>query len=80
MGRSSISKSTRRKRGNGRLQMNLSLRPIKDISAKEILELVEFAHPEKHLHLNVYEMLCDRSGWFVKYQVELDELSITYPE
>ncbi|GJW08932.1 F-box protein-like protein [Tanacetum coccineum] len=44
------------------------------------LHLVEFAHPEKHLHLNVYEMLCDRSGWFVKYQVELDELSITYPE
>ncbi|PWA46682.1 F-box family protein [Artemisia annua] len=44
------------------------------------LHLVELAHPEKHFHLNVYEMLCDHSGWFLKYQVDLDELSITYPE
>ncbi|KAJ0580103.1 hypothetical protein HanHA300_Chr04g0125431 [Helianthus annuus] len=26
------------------------------------------------LHFNVYEMLSDHSGWFVKYRLQLDEL------
>ncbi|XP_076922452.1 F-box protein At5g07610-like [Bidens hawaiensis] len=29
--------------------------------------------------LNVYEMLCDHSGWFVKYELQLDELSDSFP-
>lgn len=33
-----------------------------------------------YLHLNVYEMLNDHSGWVLKYQVELDELPDAYPE
>ncbi|GKB73182.1 F-box protein-like protein [Tanacetum coccineum] len=37
-------------------------------------------NPENPLHLHVYEMLGDRSGWFLKYQVELDELPFAYPE
>ncbi|KAK1425344.1 hypothetical protein QVD17_20695 [Tagetes erecta] len=44
------------------------------------LHLVETAHLENRLHLNVYEMLSDHSGWFVKYQVELDELPGAFPE
>ncbi|KAF5761705.1 putative F-box domain-containing protein [Helianthus annuus] len=32
------------------------------------------------LHLNVYEMLSDHSGWFVKYQLQLPELWATFPE
>lgn len=45
------------------------------------LHLVETAHHhERHLVLNVYEMLSDHSGWFLKYQVELDDLLAAYPE
>ncbi|CAH1445671.1 unnamed protein product [Lactuca virosa] len=33
-----------------------------------------------HLQLNVYEMLKDHSGWFVKYRVELVEFLNAYPE
>nr|XP_043616134.1 F-box protein At5g07610-like [Erigeron canadensis] len=44
------------------------------------LHLVEGAHFENQLHLIVYEMLSDHSGWFVKYQMELDELPTAYPE
>ncbi|CAH1445677.1 unnamed protein product [Lactuca virosa] len=45
------------------------------------LHLVERAdRSESHLHLNVYEMLNDHSGWFLKYRVELDELLDAYPE
>ncbi|KAJ0682948.1 putative F-box domain-containing protein [Helianthus annuus] len=44
------------------------------------LHLVDTAIGENHLHLNVYEMLNDHSGWFVKYQVELDELTGAFPE
>ncbi|XP_076906698.1 F-box protein At5g07610-like [Bidens hawaiensis] len=32
------------------------------------------------LHINVYEMLRDRSGWFVKYHVQLDGLPEAFPE
>ncbi|KAK9051336.1 hypothetical protein SSX86_027963 [Deinandra increscens subsp. villosa] len=31
------------------------------------------------LHLNVYEMLSDHSGWFLKYQIELHELLRAFP-
>ncbi|KAI3744049.1 hypothetical protein L1987_57121 [Smallanthus sonchifolius] len=44
------------------------------------LHLVEATHHENRLHLNVYEMLIDYSGWFVKYQVELDELPSAFPK
>ncbi|KAL7582117.1 hypothetical protein Lser_V15G43669 [Lactuca serriola] len=33
-----------------------------------------------HLQLNVYDMLNDHSGWFLKYRVDLDELPDAYPE
>ncbi|KAL7584945.1 hypothetical protein Lser_V15G43682 [Lactuca serriola] len=33
-----------------------------------------------HLQLNVYEMLKDHSGWFLKYRVELVEFLNAYPE
>ncbi|XP_076941738.1 F-box protein At5g07610-like [Bidens hawaiensis] len=44
------------------------------------LHLVETANNDNRLHLNVYEMLNDHSGWFVKFQVELDELPGAFPE
>ncbi|XP_076906681.1 F-box protein At5g07610-like [Bidens hawaiensis] len=44
------------------------------------LHLVETADSENRLHLNVYEMMNDHSGWFVKFQVELDELPGAFPE
>ncbi|KAK9051332.1 hypothetical protein SSX86_027959 [Deinandra increscens subsp. villosa] len=31
------------------------------------------------LHVNVYEMLSDHSGWFLKYELELDELVRAFP-
>ncbi|XP_076896607.1 F-box protein At5g07610-like, partial [Bidens hawaiensis] len=43
------------------------------------LHLVEDARNENPLHLNVYEMLSNYSGWIVKYQVELDDLPTSYP-
>ncbi|KAF5773663.1 putative F-box domain-containing protein [Helianthus annuus] len=43
------------------------------------VHLVEDARQGNPLHINVYEMLSDYSGWFVKYQVELDELPTAYP-
>lgn len=44
------------------------------------LHLVERRGGESRLHLNVYEMKSDHSGWFIKYQGELDELPVAYPE
>ncbi|KAI3756923.1 hypothetical protein L6452_04455 [Arctium lappa] len=44
------------------------------------LHLVERHNDESRLHLNVYEMMIDHSEWFLKYQVELDELPAAYPE
>ncbi|KAD4982816.1 hypothetical protein E3N88_19487 [Mikania micrantha] len=44
------------------------------------LHLVDTAQHENRLHLNVYEMLMDHSGWFVKYEVRLDELPGAFPE
>ncbi|KAJ0770803.1 hypothetical protein HanPI659440_Chr07g0261831 [Helianthus annuus] len=35
---------------------------------------------ETGLHLNVYEMLGDHSGWFVKYQLQLHEIWGAFPE
>ncbi|PWA88113.1 F-box domain-containing protein [Artemisia annua] len=44
------------------------------------LHLVEIAHHHgRHLVLDVYEMSSDHSGWFLKYQVELDGLLAAYP-
>ncbi|GJZ70237.1 hypothetical protein Tco_0633787 [Tanacetum coccineum] len=43
------------------------------------LHLVETVDSQSHLHLNVYEMSSDDSEWFIKYQVELNELPIAYP-
>lgn len=44
------------------------------------LHLIMTKHRESFiLRLNVYEMLGDRSGWFVKYQVELDKLPTVFP-
>ncbi|KAL8227805.1 hypothetical protein R6Q57_015389 [Mikania cordata] len=44
------------------------------------LHLVDTAQHENRLHLNVYEMLMDNSGWFVKYEVRLDELPGAFPK
>ncbi|PWA45136.1 F-box family protein [Artemisia annua] len=44
------------------------------------LHMVLTAHDESYLHLIVYEMSSDHSGWFIKYQVDLDELPDVYPE
>ncbi|KAK9051335.1 hypothetical protein SSX86_027962 [Deinandra increscens subsp. villosa] len=48
------------------------------------LHLILNNHHEKHsmldLNLNVYEMLSDHSGWFVKYHVELYKLPRAFPE
>ncbi|CAH1445675.1 unnamed protein product [Lactuca virosa] len=45
------------------------------------LHLVERVDPrESRLQLNVFEMLNDHSGWFLKYRVDLDELPDAYPE
>ncbi|KAJ0907842.1 hypothetical protein HanRHA438_Chr07g0303711 [Helianthus annuus] len=35
---------------------------------------------ETSSHLNVYEMLGDHSGWFVKYQLQLHEICGAFPE
>ncbi|KAI7744943.1 LOW QUALITY PROTEIN: hypothetical protein M8C21_016842 [Ambrosia artemisiifolia] len=37
-------------------------------------------HQENILHLNVYEMLSDHSGWVIKYQVQLDALPGAFPD
>ncbi|KAK9047913.1 hypothetical protein SSX86_033125 [Deinandra increscens subsp. villosa] len=37
-------------------------------------------HSMLDLNLNVYEMLNDHSGWFVKYQLELHKLPRAFPE
>ncbi|KAL8110663.1 hypothetical protein AgCh_026415 [Apium graveolens] len=49
-----------------------------------------FGKSEEHLHfievgfhaisLHVYELKCDHSGWFVKYQIDLAQLSKAYPQ
>lgn len=49
-----------------------------------------FGESDDHLHfvevcryatlLHVYEMNCDHSGWFVKYQVDLAPLCKTFPQ
>ncbi|KAD4982818.1 hypothetical protein E3N88_19489 [Mikania micrantha] len=44
------------------------------------LHLVDTDEHENRLHLNVYEMMMDHSGWFVKYEVRLDELPGAFPE
>ncbi|XP_076941737.1 F-box protein At5g07610-like [Bidens hawaiensis] len=44
------------------------------------LHLVDKVSRENRLHLNVYEMFNDHSGWFVKFQVQLDELPSAFPE
>ncbi|KAM0048076.1 putative F-box associated interaction domain, F-box-like domain superfamily [Helianthus debilis subsp. tardiflorus] len=43
--------------------------------------IVDVDYPETSLNsLNVYEMLSDHSGWFVKYQVHLPELWDAFPK
>ncbi|KAJ0837574.1 putative F-box domain-containing protein [Helianthus annuus] len=45
------------------------------------LHLIVHDYPKTSLKtLNVYEMLSDHSGWFVKYQVDLPELWAAFPE
>ncbi|MFS7996280.1 putative F-box domain-containing protein [Helianthus anomalus] len=53
------------------------VRPLYFGESRGHLHLVD---AENYLHLNVYEMLSDHSGWFVKYQVELDDLEVAYPD
>ncbi|XP_071738826.1 F-box protein At5g07610-like [Rutidosis leptorrhynchoides] len=43
------------------------------------LHLVEYSHENKPSSLNVYEMLRDHAGWFIKYQLDFHELFATYP-
>ncbi|XP_076913237.1 F-box protein At5g07610-like [Bidens hawaiensis] len=41
--------------------------------SRDHLHLIVYKYPEEnHLLMNVYEMLRDHSGWFVKYVVDLD--------
>ncbi|XP_022020041.1 F-box protein At5g07610 [Helianthus annuus] len=42
--------------------------------------IVRNKYQDYSLHWNVYEMLSDHSGWFVKYQLQLDELPGAFPE
>ncbi|KAJ0646146.1 putative F-box domain-containing protein [Helianthus annuus] len=42
--------------------------------------VVQKNREDNYLRLNVYEMLSDHSGWFVKYQLQLDELLDSFPE
>ncbi|KAF5761696.1 putative F-box domain-containing protein [Helianthus annuus] len=37
-------------------------------------------HQENRLRLNLYEMLSHHSGWFLKYQVQLDALPNAFPD
>nr|GEW24167.1 hypothetical protein [Tanacetum cinerariifolium] len=48
--------------------------------SRDHLHMVGTVNHESYLHLNVYEMSSDHSGWFIKYQLELDELPVAYPE
>ncbi|XP_076922451.1 F-box protein At5g07610-like, partial [Bidens hawaiensis] len=65
--------------------------PLPDGLAPLKVSAMYFGESRGHLHLilnvgreensfNVYEMLRDHSGWFVKYRVELDELRAAFPE
>ncbi|GJX32200.1 F-box protein-like protein [Tanacetum coccineum] len=56
------------------------MRPVYFGESRGHLHLVETASLENPLHLKVFEMFCDHSGWFVKYLVELDDLAATYLE
>ncbi|KAK9075229.1 hypothetical protein SSX86_003550 [Deinandra increscens subsp. villosa] len=55
-------------------------RPLYFGESRGHLHLVKVAHHESPLHLNVYEMLADYSGWLMKYCVELDQLPTAYPD
>ncbi|KAD4584135.1 hypothetical protein E3N88_21736 [Mikania micrantha] len=55
-------------------------RPLYFGESRGHLHLVDTSDHENHLHLNVYEMSNDRSGWFVKHRVELDDLRAAYPD
>lgn len=48
--------------------------------SRDHLHVVGTVNHESYLHLNVYEMSSYHSGWFIKYQVEFDELLVAYPE
>ncbi|XP_076959531.1 F-box protein At5g07610-like [Bidens hawaiensis] len=43
------------------------------------IQAKSFFENEFTLQVNVYEMLRDRSGWFVRYRVELDDVLRAYP-
>ncbi|XP_076952089.1 F-box protein At5g07610-like [Bidens hawaiensis] len=43
------------------------------------LHLVAYVKHESRFYLNVYEMLGDHSGWFVKFKVDLHDLPEYYP-
>ncbi|XP_071738776.1 F-box protein At5g07610-like [Rutidosis leptorrhynchoides] len=43
------------------------------------LHLVEYSHEKNPSGVNVYEMLRDHSGWFIKYQLDLHQTFDAYP-
>ncbi|KAK9051327.1 hypothetical protein SSX86_027954 [Deinandra increscens subsp. villosa] len=57
---------------------NLMLAPLYFGESRGYLHLVESPSPKKRFDVNVYEMLMDHSVWFLKYHVELDELSAPF--
>ncbi|XP_035841573.1 F-box protein At5g07610-like [Helianthus annuus] len=71
----------------------LHMLPLPEGSGSSEIFIMYFGESRGHLHLvvyknyednclclNVYEMLSDHSGWFVKYQLQLDELLGSFPE
>ncbi|KAD4584195.1 hypothetical protein E3N88_21796 [Mikania micrantha] len=55
-------------------------RPLYFGESRGHLHLVEAARHENPLQVNVYELMSDYSGWFIKYRVELDDLPTAYPD
>ncbi|XP_071738820.1 F-box protein At5g07610-like [Rutidosis leptorrhynchoides] len=54
-------------------------RPLYFGESRGHLHLVDTMHKKNPSSLNVYEMLEDHSGWFIKYQLDFQELFATYP-
>ncbi|XP_071738824.1 F-box protein At5g07610-like [Rutidosis leptorrhynchoides] len=55
-------------------------RPLYFGESRGHLHLVDTIHEKNPSSLNVYEMLKDHSGWFIKYQLDFHELFATYPK
>ncbi|XP_071738791.1 F-box protein At5g07610-like [Rutidosis leptorrhynchoides] len=54
-------------------------RPLYFGESRGHLHLVDTSDEKNPSSLNVYEMLRDRSGWFIKYQLDFHQLYATYP-